>query len=296
MSLFKGAGVAIVTPFTDEMEVNFNKLEELIDNQINNNMDCILICGTTGESSTLTDEEHLECINVAVQKTNGRVPVIAGTGSNDTRHGIELSKKAEKLGADGLLVVTPYYNKTTQKGLVEYYTDIAKSVNIPLMLYNVPSRTGVSIEAKTVAELAKIDNITALKEASGDIAHALDVVDYCDGNIDIYSGNDDQVVPLLSIGGKGVISVVGNILPKETHDMVAKYLDGDQKGGLELQLKLLPVIRELFSEVNPIPVKEALNLLGYNVGPCRKPLTSMVDSNKEQLKKALINYGLNVIK
>jgi 4-hydroxy-tetrahydrodipicolinate synthase len=222
------------------------------------------------------------------------VPVIAGTGSNDTKHGIALSKEAEKLGADGLLLVTPYYNKTSQKGLIEYYTALAKSVDIPLMLYNVPSRTGVNILPQTVAELAKIENVVAIKEATGNISQIMETVHLCEGKIDLYSGNDDQIVPLLALGGKGVISVVANVLPQETHDIVQKYLQGDHQGSLELQLKMLPIIHNLFSDVNPIPVKEALNMLGFEVGNCRSPLTTMEELTRQQLKAALVNYGLQV--
>lgn len=292
MSIFTGAGVAIVTPFKEDMSVNYEELEKLIDFQIDNNTDCIVICGTTGEASTLTDDEQLECIKVAVDRTNKRVPVIAGTGSNDTAHGIELSKKAEKLGADGLLQVTPYYNKTTQKGLIEHFTAIAKSVEIPIMLYNVPSRTGLNIAPKTAAELSFLDNVVAIKEASGNIGQIIDLVATCEGRLDLYSGNDDQIVPLLSLGGKGVVSVVANILPNDTHNVVAKFMEGDIKGSLETQLKMHKVINNLFCEVNPIPVKAALNLMGYNVGNCRRPLTTMEPDNFNKLKEALKEYGI----
>lgn len=292
MSIFTGAGVAIVTPFKEDMSVNYEELEKLIDFQIDNNTDCIVICGTTGEASTLTDDEQLECIKVAVDRTNKRVPVIAGTGSNDTAHGIELSKKAEKLGADGLLQVTPYYNKTTQKGLVEHFTAIAKSVEIPIMLYNVPSRTGLNIAPKTAAELSFLDNVVAIKEASGNIGQIIDLVATCEGRLDLYSGNDDQIVPLLSLGGKGVVSVVANILPNDTHNVVAKFMEGDIKGSLETQLKMHKVINNLFCEVNPIPVKAALNLMGYNVGNCRRPLTTMEPDNFNKLKEALKECGI----
>lgn len=292
MSIFTGAGVAIVTPFKEDMSVNYEELEKLIDFQIDNNTDCIVICGTTGEASTLTDDEQLECIKVAVDRTNKRVPVIAGTGSNDTAHGIELSKKAEKLGADGLLQVTPYYNKTTQKGLVEHFTAIAKSVEIPIMLYNVPSRTGLNIAPKTAAKLSFLDNVVAIKEASGNIGQIIDLVATCEGRLDLYSGNDDQIVPLLSLGGKGVVSVVANILPNDTHNVVAKFMQGDIKGSLETQLKMHKVINTLFCEVNPIPVKAALNLMGYNVGNCRRPLTTMEPDNLNKLKEALKEYGI----
>lgn len=294
MSLFTGAGVAIVTPFNDDMSVNYEQLEKLIDFQIENNTDCIVICGTTGEASTLTDEEQLECIKVAVDRTNKRVPVIAGTGSNDTLHGIELSKKAEKLGADGLLQVTPYYNKTTQKGLVEHFTAIANNVSIPIMLYNVPSRTGLNITPQTASKLSYIDNIVAIKEASGNISQIIDLVATCEGRLDLYSGNDDQIVPLLSLGGKGVVSVVSNILPNETHNIVSKFMEGNIAESLEIQLKMHNVINSLFCEVNPIPVKAALNLMGHKVGDCRRPLTTMEPENLDKLKKALKEYGVLV--
>lgn len=294
MSIFTGSGVAIVTPFYDDenKRVNFDKLQELINYQIDHQTDCIVICGTTGEASTLIDEEHLECIKVAVEITKGRVPVIAGTGSNDTKHAIYLSKEAQKFKADGLLLVTPYYNKTTQKGLTEHYTSIAKAVDIPIVLYNVPSRTGLNILPHTAAELSKIDNIVAIKEASGNISQIMDTVKLCEGRLDLYSGNDDQIVPLLSIGAKGVISVVANILPKETHDLVMNYINKNVAGSLELQLKMLPIIRTLFNEVNPIPIKAALNILGFEVGECRLPLTKIEDNHLNQLKQALERYGI----
>lgn len=294
MSIFTGSGVAIVTPFNDDMSVNFEGLEKLIDFQIENKTDCIVICGTTGESSTLNDEEHLECIKVAIDRTNKRVPVIAGTGSNDTKHGIELSKRAEKLGADGLLQVTPYYNKTTQKGLIRHFSSIANSVDIPVVLYNVPSRTGLNIDVDTAVELSKADNIVAIKEASGNIGHITELVARCEGNLDLYSGNDDQIVPLLSLGGKGVISVVANILPKETHDIVAKFLAGDVKGSLDLQLKLHELIKSLFCEVNPIPVKAAMNYLGLPSGPCRLPLTDMEPANRLRVENAIKKLGITI--
>jgi len=294
MSIFTGSGVAIVTPFKQDKSIDFGKLESLIDFQITNGTDCIVICGTTGEASTLSDEEHLECIKVAVDYTNKRVPVIAGTGSNDTAHGIELSKKAEKLGADGLLQVTPYYNKTTQKGLIEHFSAIAHNVSIPIMLYNVPSRTGLNINPETAAALSKVDNIVALKEASGNISQIIDTVEMCGDNLDIYSGNDDQIVPILSLGGKGVVSVIANILPKDTHDIVYKYINGDIKGSLEIQLKIHKLVKALFCEVNPIPVKAALSLMGeqYDAGPCRLPLTSLEPEHLELLKKEMKSYGI----
>lgn len=292
MSLFTGAGVAIVTPFNEDMSVNFEMLETLINFQIENKTDAIIICGTTGEASTLTDDEQLECIRVAVEASKKRVPVIAGTGSNDTKHGIELSKNAQKLGADALLQVTPYYNKTSQKGLIEHYTAIANSVDIPIMLYNVPSRTSLNITPKTANALSYIDNIVAIKEASGNISQVVDLVAQCEGRLDLYSGNDDQIVPLLSLGAKGVVSVVSNILPTDTHNIVAKYMDGDLKGSLDLQLKMNNVVKNLFCDVNPIPVKEALKLMGYNVGICRRPLTTMEPNDIEKLTTALKEYKI----
>lgn len=294
MSIFTGSGVAIVTPFNQDESVNYNKLEELIDFQINGGTDCIVICGTTGEASTLSDEEQIECIKVTVQRTNGRVPVIAGAGSNDTRHGIELAKQCQAVGADGLLLVTPYYNKTTQKGLIHHYTDYAAATDLPIMLYNVPSRTGLAIAPDTAAELSKIETIVAIKEASGNIAQIMDMVAKTEGRLDLYTGNDDQILPLLSLGGKGVVSVIANILPQETHDIVAKYLSGDTAGALALQIKLHKLVQTLFCEVNPIPVKEALNLMGMNAGPCRRPLYPMEPHNLESLKLAMIEAGMTL--
>jgi len=289
--LFKGSGVAIITPFTQD-GVDFKKLEELIEFQIREKTDAIIICGTTGESSTMNDEEHKAVIKFAVEKVAGRIPVIAGTGSNDTKHCINLSKYAEQAGADGLLLVTPYYNKTTQKGLIEHYTMIANSVKVPLILYNVPSRTGLNILPETAKALSQIENIIAIKEASSNITQITEIASICGDDLYIYSGNDDHIVPVLSVGGIGVISVVANVVPRDTHDMVMKYLDGDVKGSMDLQLKMFDVIKSIFIEVNPIPVKEALNMLGFNVGICRPPLTTMVEKNVETLRKSLVNYGL----
>ena len=294
MSIFTGSGVAIVTPMNADESVNYDKLRELIDFQIDHGTNCIDICGTTGEASTLTDEEQLECIRVAVEHTNKRVPVMAGTGSNHTAHGIELSQKAEALGADALLLVTPYYNKTTQKGLIRHYTDIAAAVNIPIMLYNVPSRTGLNIEPSTAKALSLVDNIVAIKEASGNIAQVVDLAHAVEGRLDIYSGNDDQILPLLALGGKGVVSVIANILPKETHDIVANYRTGDLEGALARQLKMHELTKAIFCEVNPIPIKKALNLMGMNVGPTRGPLFEMEPANVEHLRKAMLKMGLNL--
>ena len=291
--LFSGSGVAIVTPFTED-GIDFNKLGELIEFQIAQKTDAIIICGTTGEASTMPDIEHKAAIKYTVEKVAGRIPVIAGTGSNDTKHCVELSKYAEKVGADGLLLVTPYYNKTTQKGLIEHYTLIAKNVEIPIILYNVPSRTGLNLTPQTAKALSEVENIVAIKEASGNISQIAEVAALCGDNLNIYSGNDDQIVPILSLGGKGVISVVANILPKDTHDIVVKYLEGDIKGSMELQLKMIDVIKSLFIEVNPIPVKAALNILGFEVGSCRLPLTDMSERNAETLKNSLKTFGLKV--
>lgn len=296
MTLFKGAGVAIVTPFKENREVDYEKLGELIEFQISNGTDSIIICGTTGEASTLTHEEHLECIEYTVKKVNKRVPVIAGTGSNCTETAIYLSKEAQSHGADGLLVVTPYYNKATQKGLIGYYTAIAASVSLPIIMYNVPGRTGCNMLPQTVATLVKnVDNIVGMKEASGNLAQVAEIMQLTEGNIDLYSGCDEIIVPVLSVGGKGVISVLSNIAPRQTHDMVEKYLQGDVTGSREIQLKYLPLINALFYEVNPIPVKTALNLMGFNVGSFRAPLTDMEPANVERLRIELNKCGFDTI-
>lgn len=281
MSIFTGAGVALVTPFKENGEVNFEKLEELIDFQINNGTDAIIICGTTGEASTMTHEEHLECIKVCAEYVNKRVPVIAGTGSNCTDTAIYLSQEAQKYGADGLLVVTPYYNKATQKGLIAHFEAVAHSVDLPIIMYNVPGRTGCNIQPQTAATLAKsVDNIVAIKEASDNISQVAQLMYLSEGALDVYSGCDDQIVPILSLGGKGVISVLSNVAPQETHDIVATYLEGNVKESARLQLKYLDLIKALFCEVNPIPAKEALNLMGFEVGPLRMPLTPMEPDRK----------------
>ena len=294
MAIFTGSGVAIVTPFHADGSINYNKLEELIDFHCNNGTDSIVICGTTGESATMTEAEHVDCIKKAVEFTRGRIPVVAGTGSNCTKTAIELSQEAEAAGADGLLIVTPYYNKCTQQGLAAHYTAIAKEVKTPIIMYSVASRTGVNIAPETVASLVKnVDNIVGVKEASGNISQVAKIMNLTDGNIDLYSGNDDQIVPLMSLGGIGVISVLANVAPKETHDICAKYLAGDVKGSAALQLKAIPLIDALFSEVNPIPVKKALNLMGMEVGPLRMPLTEMTDVNAAKLAEALKNFGVS---
>lgn len=294
MTIFEGAGVAIVTPFHENGDVNFGKLEELIDFQLENNTDALIICGTTGEASTMSDDEHLECIKVAVERVKGRVPVIAGTGSNDTRHGIELTKRAKALGADASLQVTPYYNKATQKGLIEHFKAIAKASDLPMVLYSVPSRTGVNIAPQTAYELSRYDFVIGLKEATGNIAQVAQIAALCGDQLPIYSGNDDQIIPILALGGKGVISVLSNIAPRQTHDIVALYQSGKTQEALKLQLDFLPLINALFCEVNPIPVKAALNLMGFNVGPCRMPLSRMEENNMSQLKEALIHANLLV--
>ena len=293
MSIFTGAGVAIVTPMTKTGEVNYEKLGELLDYQIENGTDSIIICGTTGEASTLSHEEHLETIRYAIDTVANRVPVVAGTGSNCTETAVYLSQEAEKYGADGLLLVSPYYNKATQKGLIAHFTKIANSVKIPVILYNIQGRTGVNITPETIAYLVhNVENIVAVKEASGNISQVAKIAQLCGDSLDIYSGNDDQIVPLLSLGGKGVISVLSNIAPKQTHDIVAKFMEGDIKGSLELQLKAIPLIEQLFCEVNPIPVKAALNLLGWEVGTLRMPLSTMEEEHQKKLKEAMDAFGL----
>ena len=295
MAIFKGAGVAIVTPMYDDGKVNYDKLEELLEYQIANSTDAIIICGTTGESSTMTHGEHLKTIKFAIDKVNKRVPVIAGTGSNCTQTAVDLSIEAEEAGADGVLLVSPYYNKATQNGLKAHFTKIANAIKIPAILYNVPSRTGCSLAASTVAYLAKnAEYVTAIKEASGDISHVADIMHACDGAIDLYSGNDDQIVPILSLGGKGVISVLSNVAPKETHDIVALFMEGKVKESCELQLKALPLVHALFSEVNPIPVKAALNLMGKEVGPLRLPLTEMEAAHQAVLAEEMRKFGIKL--
>lgn len=293
MAIFKGAGVAIVTPMKENLEINYDKLDEMLEEQIAGGTDAIIICGTTGESATMTEAEHSEAIRFTIERVNHRIPVIAGTGSNCTRTAVELSKEAEKDGADGLLLVTPYYNKATQNGLIAHYTQICSEVNLPAILYNVPSRTGCNIQPKTLAQLVKnVDNIVGVKEASGNIGAVAQIMHLCDGNIDLYSGNDDQVVPLMSLGGIGVISVLSNVAPAYVHDMVYRYLSGDVEGSRKMQLDALPMCDALFCEVNPIPVKAALNLMGKEVGPLRAPLTEIEPAHKEQLEKAMKDFGL----
>ena len=290
-TIFKGAGVAIITPFTED-GVNYDELGRIIEDQIANGTDAIVITGTTGESSTMSDEEHKEAIRYTVEKVNKRIPVIAGTGSNETSYAIQLSKYAEEVGTDGLLLVTPYYNKATQKGLIAHYTAIADAVNIPIILYNVPSRTGVTIQIPTFVELAKHPNIVAVKEASGNLSAVAKIRHAVGDALDIYSGNDDQIVPILSLGGKGVISVLSNVTPKKTHDICQLYFDGKVEESAKLQIELIDLIDALFCEVNPIPVKVAMRMLGYEAGPLRLPLCEMEPAHEEQLRQALKAHGL----
>ena len=295
MAIFKGSGVAIVTPFKEDGSIDYDKLDELIDYHCENGTDSIIICGTTGESATMTEEEHMDCVKFAIERTRKRIPVVAGTGSNCTRTAIDMSKEAAENGADGLLVVTPYYNKATQEGLIAHFTAVAKEAKAPIIMYSVASRTGCNIEPATVAALVKnVDNIVGVKEASGNISQIAKIMSMTDGNIDLYSGNDDQIVPLLSLGGIGVISVLANVAPKETHDICAKFFEGDVKGSCKMQLDAIPLIEKLFCEVNPIPVKKALNLMGWQAGPLRMPLTEMTEAHTAQLAKELEAFGIKL--
>ncbi|WP_434565366.1 4-hydroxy-tetrahydrodipicolinate synthase [Thermoanaerobacterium thermosaccharolyticum] len=292
MPVFKGSGVALVTPFTED-GVNFNKLEELLEWHIKEGTDAVIICGTTGESSTMTEKERMDAIKFAVDKVAGRIPVIAGTGSNSTKHSIELSQYASSVGADALLVITPYYNKTTQAGLVKHFTEIAKNVDKPIIIYNVPSRTGMNVKPETYLEICKnADNVVGVKEASSDIVQIAEIARIMGNKFEIYSGNDDQVVPILSLGGIGVISVTANIVPKKIHDMVMLYLNGDIEAARKLQLELNPLNSAMFIETNPIPIKTAMNLMGFGVGPLRLPLVDMSEKNLDTLKSTLKEYGL----
>ncbi len=291
-TIFTGAGVAIITPFHPDGTINFDGLGENIDYQIENGTDAIIICGTTGEASTMSEEEHLACIRYAVERTNHRVPVVAGTGSNDTKTAIALSVEAEKLGVDGLLLVTPYYNKTTQAGLIQHFTMIADSVNIPIILYNIPGRTGMAISVDTLKVLAEHKNIVAVKEASGNISYTAQVAAAVGDKMDIYSGNDDIIVPMMALGAKGVISVLSNIMPKETHEMCQLCLDNNFAPAIEMQVKYLEVINNLFIEVNPIPVKAAMNMMGMPSGSLRMPLVDMGEANAEKLKASMQRLGL----
>ena len=293
MSIFTGAGVALVTPFKEDLSVDYDQLEKFIDFQIDNGTDSIIICGTSGEASTMSHDEQIEVVSACVSHVNGRIPVIAGAGANCTDEALNLAKRSEKAGADGLLVVTPYYNKATQKGLEEYYTTVGNSVDIPIIMYNVPGRTGTNIQPATAVKIAKsVDNIVAIKEASGDIGQVATLAALADGCLDIYSGNDDQVVPLLALGGKGVISVLSNVAPRETHDMVMKFLDGDVKGSLDIQLKYMDVIHNLFSEVNPIPAKRAVSEMGYCRNIVRRPMPEMEEDHAQVLINAMKEAGI----
>ena len=291
-TIFTGAGVAIVTPMNPDESINFDRLGQIIDNQIENGTDAIVICGTTGESATMTDQEHVDCIEYAVKRVNGRVPVVAGAGSNHTSYAVWMSKEAKRVGADALLHVTPYYNKTSQTGLIRHFNAVADATDLPIILYNVPSRTGVNITPATYRELAKHPNIVAAKEASGNISQIAQIAQACGDELDLYSGNDDQTIPIMSLGGIGVISVLSNVAPAYVHDMVYRYLSGDVEGSRKMQLDALPMCDALFCEVNPIPVKAALNLMGKEVGPLRAPLTEIEPAHKDVLEKAMKDFGL----
>lgn len=296
MSIFTGSGVAVVTPFHADESVNYDKLDELLEYHCNHKTDSIIICGTTGESSTLSEEEHMDVVKFAIERVKGRVPVIAGTGSNSTFTTIQMSKEAVEDGADGLLLVTPYYNKCTQHGLVEHYKMVAKEAKAPIILYSVASRTGVNIAPETVAEIYRdVENVVAVKEASGNISQVAKIMNLTDGKIDLYSGNDDQIVPILSLGGKGVISVLANIAPEYTHDICERFFQGDVAGSCKMQLDALPLVEKLFCEVNPIPVKKACNLMGMEVGPLRMPLTEMTEANAGKLAEEMRRFGIKVV-
>ncbi len=296
MSIFTGAGVALITPMHEDGSINYDEMGRIIDDQIANGTDAIIVCGTTGEASTMSHEEHIETIKTCVEMTKKRVPVVAGTGSNCTRTAVYLSKEAQKAGADGLLVVSPYYNKATQNGLKKHFTEIASNVDLPILLYNIQGRTGVNIQPQTIADLVReVPNIVGVKEASGDISQIAQIFSLTQGDIDMYSGNDDQIFPIVAYGGKGVISVLSHVAPKETHDIVAKFMEGDVEGSRNLQLKYLPLAKALFSEVNPIPVKAAMNMMGYHVGSLRMPLTEMEEGNKKVLRQAMLDAGIQVV-
>lgn len=296
MAIFTGAGVALVTPFNEDGSIDRDRLDELIDFHCGHGTDSIIICGTTGESATMTEEEHIECVKFTIDRVKGRLPVIAGTGSNCTRTAIDMSKEAADYGADGLLVVTPYYNKATQAGLIAHYTAVAEVAKAPIIMYSVASRTGCNIEPATAARLIKdVDNIVGIKEASGNISQVAKIVEMTDGNLDLYSGNDDQIVPLLSLGAKGVVSVLSNVAPQETHDICEKFFNGDIEGSRNLQLKALPLIEQLFCEVNPIPVKRAMALMGMDCGPLRMPLTQLTAEHEKALAKAMRDFGITLV-
>ena len=293
MALFKGAGVALITPFNEDLTVNYDMLGTLIERQIEGKTDAIIVCGTTGEPATMTEDEKLSVIKYTVEKAAGRIPVVAGTGGNSTQVVVDFSKKVQALGVDGLLVVTPFYNKATQNGLYVHYTEVSKAVSLPIIMYNVPSRTGCNILPETAVRLARdCENIVGIKEASGDISQVMKLAKLSKGILDIYSGNDDQIIPILSLGGVGVISVLSNVAPEETHDIVMEYLEGDRERALDIQLRYLDLINALFCEVNPIPVKGAMNIMGYNVGKLRLPLTELEESHKEYVKASLGEVGL----
>lgn len=296
MAIFTGAGVALVTPFHEDGSVNYDKLDELIDYHCENGTDSIIICGTTGEASTLSEKEHMDCIKFAVERTKKRIPVIAGTGSNATYTTIDMSKEAVEYGVDGLLLVTPYYNKATQDGLIAHYKAVAKEAKAPIIMYSVAGRTGLNIAPETVATLVKeVDNIVAVKEASGNISQVAKIMSLTDGNVDLYSGNDDQIVPILSLGGIGVISVLSNVAPRYTHDICANYLAGDVKKACEMQLKAIPLVDQLFCEVNPIPVKKAVNLMGMECGGLRMPLTEISPAHEKALAQAMRDFGIALV-
>lgn len=293
MAIFTGAGVAVVTPFNKDESINYDRLDELIDYHCSHGTDSIIICGTTGESATMTEEEHIECEKFTIDRAKGRIPVIAGTGSNCTKTAIDMSKEAADYGADGLLLVTPYYNKATQSGLIAHYTAVAKEAKAPIIMYSVASRTGCNIEPATAAALVKdVENIVGIKEASGSISQVAKIMEMTDGKVDLYSGNDDQIVPLLSLGGIGVISVLSNVAPQETHDICEKFFKGDIAGSRELQLRALPLVEQLFCEVNPIPVKRAMALMGMDCGPLRMPLTQISAEHEKALGKAMRDFGI----
>ncbi len=290
--IFTGCATALVTPFNDDCSVNYPRLRSLVEEQIEGGVDALVICGTTGESATLDNDEHLKVLEEAVTTANGRVPIIAGTGSNDTMYAAQLSQHAESLGVDGLLMVTPYYNKTSQNGLINHYFYVADRVKTPIILYNVPSRTGTAIKPETYKELAKHENIVAVKEANGDISSIAKTMSLCQGELDLYSGNDDEIVPIMSLGGIGVISVLSNILPRETHNICAEFLKGNIDKARDMQLKYVSLINALFSDVNPIPVKEAMNMMGLGMGPLRMPLAPMTESARAALREELKKHGL----
>lgn len=295
MAVFTGAGVAVVTPFNEDESINYDKLDELIDYHCENGTDSIIICGTTGESATMTEEEHMDCVKFAIDRAKGRIPVIAGTGSNCTRTAVEMSREAAEYGADGLLLVTPYYNKATQEGLAAHYKAVAKEAKAPIIMYSVASRTGCNIEPATAAALVRdVENIVGVKEASGNISQVAKIMSLTDGNVDLYSGNDDQIVPLLSLGAKGVISVLSNVAPRETHDICEKFFSGDVAGSAALQLRALPLIEQLFCEVNPIPVKKAMKLMGMDCGPLRMPLTELTAGHEKTLARAMKEFGIKL--